>query len=201
MSGWDRVIRRYRRVKGLTQAAFGDVLGVEQATISRWERGFHLPEVAMQKRLRSLLGREFVASDDIILHRVRNSLGASKMADRGGRNVAVSARAASLHGVGRDYLERLEYGRFFTDTLDSQWEAARNSGFFAGDVASIHVFNTWLPACGGPVRFCEGFWTPVVLSGGEIMLASEFAEIDASAYSRVPEGSRIDIVTVEDLIH
>ena len=200
MTGWDRVITRYRRLNGLTQAAFGELLGVEQATVSRWERGFHAPELSMQIRLRKLIGREFVASDDIIIHRVRNSLSAAKLADASGRNLAASLRAAQLHGVTREYLEGLEYHRFFTDVLTEQWQIARDCGFFDGEVASIHVFNTWVPACGGAVKYCEGFWTPVFLTGGEVMLASEFNEIDACAYSKVSENGRVDIVTVEELV-
>lgn len=200
MFGWDRVIARYRSLNGLTQAAFGELLGVEQATISRWERGFHVPELTMQKRLRSLLGRDFIASDDIILHRVRNSLSAMKMADQRGCNLAASRKAAMLHGVQRNFLERLEYQHMFTEVLDAQWQVARTSGFFAGDVASIHVFNTWVPACGGQVRYCEGFWTPVFMSDGEVVLASEFADIDASCYDDVPENGRISIVMIDDLL-
>jgi DNA-binding XRE family transcriptional regulator len=200
MSGWDRVIRRYRRVNGLTQAAFGEVLGVEQATVSRWERGFHVPDLAMQKRLRSILRRDFIATDDIILHRVRNSLSATKMAHINGRNLAVSGRAAALHGVKREFLEGLEYHHLFTDVLGAQWQLARESGFFQGEVASIHVFNTWRPACGGEIRYCEGFWTPAFLSDGQIMLTSEFADIDAAVYAQVPEDQRITVVSVDELL-
>jgi len=77
-----------------------------------------------------LLGRDFIASDDIILHRVRNSLSAMKMADQRGRNIAASRKAAMLHGVQRDFLERLEYHHLFTEVLGAQWQVARKCGFF-----------------------------------------------------------------------
>ncbi|MCJ2073370.1 helix-turn-helix domain-containing protein [Methylobacterium sp. J-030] len=199
MSGWDRVIRRYRRMNGLTQAALGEVLGVEQATVSRWECGFHHPDLAMQKRLRSLLRHDFVASDDIIMHRVRNSLSAMKMAHMNGRNLAVSGKAATLHGVNREFLEGLEYRHLFTDVLGAQWQLAREAGFFRGEIASIHVYNTWRPACGGEIRYCEGFWTPTFLSDGQVMLTSEFADIEAAVYKQVPEDGRVTVVSVDDL--
>lgn len=200
MAGWDRIISRYRRLNGFTQSAFGQMLGVEQATVSRWERGYHTPDLAMQKRLRAMIGRDVIVSDDVVIHRVRQSFSAVKMATRGGRNVAVSRRAAMLHGVGVAALEGIEYRRFYTEILGAQWEIARKCGFFKGDVASIHVFNTWVPVSGGAVRYCEGLWTPVFLSGGEIMLASEFADIDEAAYRGVPESGRFSVVTLDDLL-
>jgi transcriptional regulator with XRE-family HTH domain len=180
MISWGQVIIRYRHLNGLTQAAFGELVGVEQATVSRWERGNQRPDLSVQKRLRGLLGRGHGVSDSTIIHRVRTALSAVKLADKNGRN--------------------LEYRNFFTDVLDEQWKTAREIGFFEGNIASIHTFNTWVPACGGSVRYCEGIWTPIFLSDGEVVLASEFTEIDALRYDDMPPASRFSIVTVDELV-
>jgi transcriptional regulator with XRE-family HTH domain len=200
MISWGQVIIRYRHLNGLTQAAFGELVGVEQATVSRWERGNQRPDLSVQKRLRGLLGRGHGVSDSTIIHRVRTALSAVKLADKNGRNLAASKRAAQLHGVTLEFLEQLEYRNFFTDVLDEQWKTAREIGFFEGNIASIHTFNTWVPACGGSVRYCEGIWTPIFLSDGEVVLASEFTEIDALRYDDMPPASRFSIVTVDELV-
>ena len=199
MISWERVIIRYRHLNGLTQAAFGEMIGVEQATVSRWERGNQRPDLSIQKRLRTLLGPGHGVSDSTVIHRVRTALSAVKLADKNGRNLAASKRAAQLHGVPVEFLEKLEYRHFFTDVLDEQWKTAREMGFFDGNIASIHAFNTWIPACGGSVRYCEGIWTPIFLSDGEVVLASEFTDIDALRYNDVSLVSRFNVVTLDDL--
>jgi transcriptional regulator with XRE-family HTH domain len=200
MSAWDDLIRRYRRVHGMTQAVFAELIGVEQATVSRWERGFHSPDLGMQRKLRDLLTGPSVASDRIIVHRVRGAIGAVKLANRRGRNQAASSRAAVLHGVELTKLQTFDYTPFHTEILQRQWQAARDLGFFRGDVASVRVFNTWQPACGGALRYCEGNWTPAFLSDGEIMLLSEFHEVDERTFSGIPPCERLRAVLVDELL-
>lgn len=204
MTHWSDLIRRYRRVNGMTQAAFAEFIGVEQPTVSRWERGFHAPDLVLQGRLRTLLLRRAGVSDAMVLHRVRGSLGAVKLADRRGWNRAASPRAATMHGVPFSLLQSFDYTPLHTEELRAQWDAIRGLGFFAGNVASVRVYNTWRPAdpaaAGVGLRHCEGFWTPVVLSDGEIMLVSEFREIEEQAYRAVPPTRRLQAVMTEEVI-
>ena len=51
---WSTFVRRYRLRHGLSQVHMGELLGVAQRTVSRWERGDDKPSVAQQKRLRDL---------------------------------------------------------------------------------------------------------------------------------------------------
>ena len=51
---WAELLRRYRVRHALTQARMGDVLGVSQRTISRWERGEDRPSLDRQNQLRDL---------------------------------------------------------------------------------------------------------------------------------------------------
>lgn len=200
MSAWDDLIKRYRRLNGLTQSAFAEIIGVEQATVSRWERGFHAPDLVVQKKLRDLFRKNGIVSDTIVVHRVRDAIGASKLADRRGRNLAASRRAAAMHGIEVGRLQRFDYSVFHTDVLHDQWQVVRTIGFFQGDVASVRVFNTWQPACGGPLRYCEGFWTPAFLCDGEIVLFSEFSEIDEAIYTSVPPSARLRPIMVDELL-
>ncbi len=49
-------LRRARAAAGLTQKALGDLVGVEQPHIARWESGSQLPRVDRAVRLASVLG-------------------------------------------------------------------------------------------------------------------------------------------------
>ncbi|MEZ5826224.1 MAG: helix-turn-helix transcriptional regulator [Geminicoccaceae bacterium] len=65
-------LRRLRRASGMKQLALADMLGVDQATVSRWERGQQLPAADMQHRAWHMLGA--ARSDDAALRRlVENS--------------------------------------------------------------------------------------------------------------------------------
>ncbi|MCB2080558.1 MAG: helix-turn-helix transcriptional regulator [Novosphingobium sp.] len=200
MSYWGDLIKRYRQLHGLTQAAFAEALGVELTTVSRWERNFYAPDLAMQRQLRDLIMRSCVISDRIVMHQVQSAMSILKLANRSGQNQAVSNPAALLHGVKSEHLQKFNYTPMHTEILAYQWQLARELGFFRGEVASLHVINSWRPVCGGPMRYCEANWTPTFLSDGEIMLLSEFRDLDEEAFSHVPEEKRISAVMVEELL-
>lgn len=200
MSAWDGLIRRYRKVNGLTQAALAELVGVEQATISRWERGNHDPDLNTQRRLRDLIARSTIVNDCMVFHRIRASLAAVKLADRQGRNHAASVRAAALHGVPPGKLQTFDYRMLFTEILEQQWREATSIGFFAGDIASVTVVNPWRPAGKADLRYSECCWTPAVLSDGDVLLVSEILEIDETAYRTARDVNPMRIVSMDDLI-
>lgn len=55
---WARLIRDFRLMRGIKQAAFAEFMGVDQATVSRWETGRQIPELGTQMRLRDLIHRQ-----------------------------------------------------------------------------------------------------------------------------------------------
>ncbi|WP_046866756.1 helix-turn-helix transcriptional regulator [Microvirga massiliensis] len=199
MSAWDGLIKRYRMINGLTQAALAEVLGVEQATISRWERGNHTPDLSIQRKLRDLISAT-LRNDCIVYHRIRCSLMAVKLADRNGRNHAASLNAAMLHGVTPVQLQHLDYRVLFTDVLEQQWREALTVGFFRGEIASVTVVNPWRPAGIADLRYSECCWTPAMLSDGEILLVSEIHQIDEASYLRVRDASPMRITAMDDLL-
>ncbi len=199
MNDWSGFLKRYRRAHSLTQAVLAETLGVEQATVSRWERGFHVPNLGIQHRLRDLLYRRPGASDRVILHRVQCALSAVKLADRNARNLAASPAAARLHGVSQAVLAECDYRPFFSDILADQWRTATDMGFFDGDIASVKVFNTWRPMNGSAPRYCTSYWTPAMLSDGEVLLVSDFAEIDEQSFLAVSPAHRIAITTMDEI--
>lgn len=52
------VIRSWRRATGLKQGALAILLGVSQATVSRWENGLDEPTAAVYAKLRSLVDEQ-----------------------------------------------------------------------------------------------------------------------------------------------
>jgi transcriptional regulator with XRE-family HTH domain len=53
-----RDLRRLRRLRGLKQGHVAELLGVTQATVSRWERGLAWPDEAHAARITQLLSQE-----------------------------------------------------------------------------------------------------------------------------------------------
>ena len=54
---WPGLVKRLRFLSSLKQDELAHQLGVDQSTVSRWERGTHDPDIPVQKRLRDMLHR------------------------------------------------------------------------------------------------------------------------------------------------
>lgn len=197
---WSGFIKRYRRANGLTQAALAELLSVEQATVSRWERQFHKPDLAIQKRLRDMMRKHPAGADRAIRYRVQCALSAMKLADRHGRNLAASPAAAALHGVPLPVLATCNYRPFFSDLLATQWQAAIDAGFFDGEIAGVRVYNCWNPVSGAPPINGISYWTPVFLLDKEVLLVSDFAPIDEQSFRAIPPSERMSVVTMDQLL-
>jgi transcriptional regulator with XRE-family HTH domain len=55
MSPWPSLIKRLRFLSSLKQCELAQQLGVEQSTVSRWERGKYVPDLQVQRVLREKL--------------------------------------------------------------------------------------------------------------------------------------------------
>lgn len=55
MNEWRSQLRILRHYHGLKQAVLAEMMNVDQATVSRWERNRQTPDLSGQKRLRDLL--------------------------------------------------------------------------------------------------------------------------------------------------
>ncbi|HSV28907.1 MAG TPA: PAS domain-containing protein, partial [Candidatus Omnitrophota bacterium] len=52
---WAVIVKRVREQHGLKQAAMAELLGVDQATVSRWECGQHIPALSVRNKLARML--------------------------------------------------------------------------------------------------------------------------------------------------
>lgn len=187
---WGTQLKRYRQAHGITQARLAEITNVEQATISRWERGTHTPELGMQRRLRDIIfGRGF-SSDGFIFNNAANSPFAVKICTRQGRNMVASKYAAALHGVGQPMLAKADYRPLFTADLESNWQKATDMGFFHGDLANVRVCNRWTPLNHTAEKACVSFWIPARLSDGEIVMIGEFRLIEDAELEKMPSAER-----------
>ena len=50
-------IREYRRKQGMSQTAFGELLGVSAQAVSKWERDLCCPDITLLPALSSILGK------------------------------------------------------------------------------------------------------------------------------------------------
>lgn len=55
MNQWRTQLRILRRYHGLKQSVLAEMIGVDQATISRWENGHQEPDLRGKRRMRDLL--------------------------------------------------------------------------------------------------------------------------------------------------
>jgi transcriptional regulator with XRE-family HTH domain len=73
MNEFGRALRRWRRLRGVKQSHAAELFGVTQATLSRWERGYHrLPDDAA-RRLTALLAAPLDSAGDAGLRRLVGS--------------------------------------------------------------------------------------------------------------------------------
>ncbi|HTY68863.1 MAG TPA: helix-turn-helix domain-containing protein [Alphaproteobacteria bacterium] len=75
LADWGAQLRRFRRLRALKQAALAELIGVDQATVSRWESGRQSPDLAMQQRLRDLMRRIEPGEEVLLRHWINASVG------------------------------------------------------------------------------------------------------------------------------
>jgi transcriptional regulator with XRE-family HTH domain len=73
MNEYGRALRRWRRLRGVKQSHAAELFGVTQATLSRWERGYHRLPDAAARRLTDLLAAPLDSAGDAGLRRLVES--------------------------------------------------------------------------------------------------------------------------------
>ena len=114
---WATYIRAYRRNRGLKQADFAAIIGVKQATVSRWETGMLRPGLASQRRLRDLGAAYNSRADQAIIASVRvaGTIASLMLLDER-RYVTVSEGLCRLDGASHAAILELN----FLDTISER---------------------------------------------------------------------------------
>lgn len=168
-------LRQARLARGLSQAQLAEAMNVDQATVSRWERGTQLPEPGVQTQLREFLFRGRAIQDAMVYHFVRSSPGLRLLISAGGVFLAAS------QPCGGKRLEGRQIADFGNSILRSAWTLACSGGFFSGAMASVR-FATDIVRDNGEILYTICAWYPVQMTDGTATLLADMAAIDIAQF-------------------
>ena len=197
---WAVEIRRLRRSKLLKQAALASVLGIDQATVSRWENGKAIPELGMQRRLRDLLRRS-VPDESLLRHAVAVSLGSIVLSDEQRIMQAVSAGYSRAHGLPQHAMPgRCNRGKF--GDVEVLVEEVARRGFYRGDIASATLICR-APSISGhrppvPIKIV---WTPTCVQD-RVLLRGDRIDLEEKNFDSeiALNGAAIRFVMMDELV-
>jgi transcriptional regulator with XRE-family HTH domain len=183
---WSQALKAFRGRHGLSQAALGEQLGVDQTTVSRWERRLDQPGVRMRRRILDLTRQgQLSRQDEAVRMRVRNALWPATLLGQGAVFLEASRGAIDEARLSLPELRGTSiYGAFGpeTDAVTEKWESA---GIFRGDMAlaiSVNVLNPHLP---GSETYIQTMDTPHFTADGQIWCVCEVKRIDQTQYRRL----------------
>lgn len=181
---WPRLIRSLRERENLSQQLLADRLGVDQTSISRWERGRDLPGFKQRQRIRDLYRRHAGSRQDQVTRaRVRNAFWPSSLVGPGAVFIEINTRALSEIGLTlTDLRGRTIYGLFGpqVDDVTERWE---HTGIFDGELAMTISLNR-IDRPDGPV-FVKTLDTPHFTSDGDIWCLCEIQRISGAEHARL----------------
>ena len=170
MNEFGRALRRWRRLRGVKQSHAAELFGVTQATLSRWERGYHRLPDAAARRLTKLLAAPLDSAADAGLRRLVESsaLPVHLICDLTHRLLAASparfaqwsAEAAGLRGI--------SLWRFATDEIQQAESRLGVLGWYDEGTTELRF---WTGANHDPlVSIAPGIlvWERLTLSDGTL---------------------------------
>jgi transcriptional regulator with XRE-family HTH domain len=199
---WTTQLRRFRRLRALKQTALADLLGVDQATVSRWESGRQSPDLGMQRRLRSLMQQAGPREEVLLRHWINAAVGYTSLSDENRVVVAASPSFCDYHRVNASEIEGMSLIPAFTEELEQLWAMAIERGFLEGDIASVtlvsrsHLLSGYERNVG-----TIAVWTPVPLADGQFLRRVDVIRLSDEQFSkaRADNGGPMRVVTMADL--
>lgn len=192
---WANVIRTLRVRRGLSQAVLAGMLGVDQKSVSRWERGLDQPKVSTQRRLLDIYrGSRAARQDEVIRARTRNALWPVSLVGAGSVFLEISRPALAEVGLPmEDVRLRSIYGLFGpeVDEVTHRWE---ESGIFKGDIAMTMSLNTLGPV-EAPIHI-QTLDTPHFTADGGIWCLCEIRRVstlDHAALAKVYGATTVSV--------
>jgi DNA-binding XRE family transcriptional regulator len=199
---WTTQLRRFRQLRALKQTALADMLGVDQATVSRWESGRQSPDLGMQRRLRSLMQQAGPQHDVLLKHWINTAVGYTSLSDENRVIVAASPSFCQYHHIDPGEIIGMSLVPAFSEELESLWGIALEGGFLEGDIASVTCVSR-AHLLSGDERNVGAIscWTPVPLADGQFLRRVDVIRLseDQFAKARADNGGPIRLVTMADL--
>lgn len=199
---WASQLRRFRRVRAIKQAALAEMLGVDQATVSRWESGRQAPDLGIQRRLRALMQGTGARDETLVAHWVTAAVGDSVLLDATRTIRAASGPFCRRHRIEPAGVAGRSAIPLFGPEPDSLWWQAVEHGFFEGELASVSVVSRF-QLLGDTERSIpvEALWTPIPMSSGEILQRIDSLTLSDEGFSQALHrlGGPLRITSLDDL--
>lgn len=162
-----RALRRLRLLRGVKQGDLAARLGVNQTTVSRWERGLLSVTPQQEAAILAVLGRPDPAGDRVLRGLVESSFRKLHLiCDRTHRLLAVSpAREAEWRISFRDLAGRPMIGFASPEILAMEATLARH-GWGEGGADSLELQTGANQDCNVPIRPGRVLWERLLLSDG-----------------------------------
>jgi DNA-binding XRE family transcriptional regulator len=200
---WAAELRRFRRLRAIKQTALAEMLGVDQATISRWESGRQIPDLGIQRRLRALMHGAGSRDEVLIGHWVSAAVGNTVLVDAARLMRAASMEFRQLHGLGGADLAGRTAAPLFSEEMEALWWQVVERGFFEGELASVTIVSRFHLLSGGQRDLPgQALWTPIHLSSGEVLQRIDGRVLEEAEFgpARDRNGGPIRFVAIDDLL-
>lgn len=163
-----RALRRFRRLNAIKQGHFAELLGVSQASVSRWESGTHEPDAAHREKIAALIAAQTGSDADAALKRLveTSTQAVHLVCDATHRLLAASpARAASWNADAGTYVG-MSLWRFATREIILAEAGLAAAGWFERPFQTLDVRtgangSREIPVSPGRMR-----WETIPLSDG-----------------------------------
>lgn len=131
-------LRAFRQARRMKQAHLAELLGVDQATVSRWERGGASPGEAARRGLRTLLAADPRTASDAVLRRLveTSALPVHLVCDLTHALLAASPAREREWGRGAGELLGTPLFRFATPAIEAAERRLSASGWHEGPSAA-----------------------------------------------------------------
>lgn len=175
-----RSLRMWRALRRMKQAHVAELLGVSQATVSRWERGEQAPTLPEREALRTLMAARLDgAADQALARLVRCSAReAHLICDLTHRLFAVSPSRERRWKVSAHALIGSSMWRYHTEAIARAEAALPALGWYGEAPPEVEVLTGANDSAEVPIRRGRCRWTRLRLSDGSY---ARLVETEAAA--------------------
>jgi transcriptional regulator with XRE-family HTH domain len=165
-----RALRRWRRLRGIKQSHAAELLGITQATLSRWELGRHpIPDTA-QRKLARLLAAPLDSAADAGLRRLveSSSLSVHLVCDLSHRLLAASPARVVNWTADLAELRGCSLWRFATEEIRAAESRLGELGWYDDAVSTVSFENGANDSTIVPIEPGLLVWERLQLSDGTL---------------------------------
>lgn len=175
-----RSLRLWRALRRMKQGHAAELLGVSQATVSRWESGRQMPTPPEREALRALMAARLDGAADQALGRlVRSAAGEVHLVcDLTHRLLAASPARERRWAVSAGELIGTSMWRFHTEAIARAEAALPDLGWYGDALREVEVLTGANDSTVVPIRRGRCRWTRLRLSDGSY---ARLVETEAAA--------------------